>query len=191
VPNPNRIHPWYAIRVRSNFELMAAAGLRGKGYEPFVPMYRARRRWSDRVKHVELPLFPGYVFCRFDVTQRLPILTAPGVVAIVSIGRDPVSLDESEIAAIHTVIASGLPAVPWPYLAIGNRVLIEDGPLEGVEGVVTTIKKQQRLLVSVTMLQRSVAVEVDRLLVRPIKPQGVNRNQPPETPLPDGEATRF
>ena len=161
-------HPWYAIRVKSKFEAIASAGLTGKGYEPFLPIYRARRRWSDRVKELNLPLFPGYVFCRFDAGTRLPILTTPGVMSVVSYGREPVVIDEAEIAAVRAIIASGLPAVPWPFLREGHRVLIEEGPLTGVEGIILSVKKELRLIVSVTMLQRSVGVEIDRAWVRPV-----------------------
>ena len=165
-----REHPWYALRVKSKFEAVASAGLSGKGYQPFLPLYRARRRWSDRVKQMELPLFPGYVFCRFDAGTRLPILTTPGVISVVGYGREPVALEEREIAAVRAIIASGLPAIPWPYLRAGNRVLIEEGALRGVEGIVLSLKKETRLIVSVTMLQRSVGVEIDRAMVRPLTP---------------------
>ncbi len=164
-------HPWYAIRVRSKYEAVTSASLTGKGYEPFLPLYRARRRWSDRMKEMDLPLFPGYVFCRFDAGTRLPIMKSPGVIAVVGYGREPVPLDEKEIAAIRAIIASGLPAIPWPYLKKGERVLIEWGPLAGVEGIVLSVKKELRLIVSVTMLQRSVGVEIDRAWVRPISPR--------------------
>ena len=163
--------PWYAVRVKSKFETIASAGLSGKGYQPFLPLYRARRRWSDRVKQLDLPLFPGYVFCRFDAGARLPILTTPGVMSVVGYGREPVPVDEGEIAAVRAIIASGLPAIPWPYLRTGNRVLIEEGPLAGIEGIVLSLKKELRLIVSVTMLQRSVGVEIDRAWVRPLAPR--------------------
>ena len=163
-------HPWYAIRVKSKFEAVASAALSGKGYEPFLPLYRSRRRWSDRVKQVNLPLFPGYVFCRFDVGTRLPVLTTPGVISVVGYGREPVAIDEGEIAAVRAIIASGLPAMPWPFLRTGNRVLIEEGPLGGIEGIVLSMKKECRLIVSVTMLQRSMGVEIDRAWVRPLSP---------------------
>ena len=169
----NKEYPWYAIRVKSKFETVTSAGLAGKGYEPFLPLYTARRRWSDRVKQLELPLFPGYVFCRFDVNARLPVLTTTGVISVVGYGREPVAIDEGEIAAVRAIIASGLPAVPWPFLRAGNRVLIEQGPLAGIEGIVLSMKKECRLIVSVTMLQRSMGVEIDRAWVRPLSPTQV------------------
>jgi len=160
---------WYAIRVQSKFENLASATLRGKGYEEFLPLYSCRRRWSDRVKILDLPLFPGYLFCRFDVQDRLlPILTTPGVVSILGVGKTPVPVEDGEIEAIKTVLRSGLGAQPWPFLGVGSRVYVEGGPLAGVEGVITNTDKIYRLVVSVSLLQRSVAVEIDRGWARPI-----------------------
>jgi transcription antitermination factor NusG len=158
-----RLYPWYAIRVRSKFETVASAMLRGKGYEEFLPVYRSSRCWSDRVKLLDLPLFPGYLFCRLDVNGRLlPILTTLGVICIVGAGKTPVAVSEDEIAVVQAVIRSGLPAQPWPFLKVGGRVYIERGPLAGIEGIVTNTDKKFRLVVSLTLLQRSVAVEIDR-----------------------------
>jgi transcription antitermination factor NusG len=162
-------HPWYAIRVQSRFEAVASAILRGKGYEEYLPVYRSRRRWSDRVKQIDLPLFPGYFFCRLDVCGRLlPVLTTPGVIAIVGVGKTPIPVAEDEIDAIQAVLRSGLAAQPWPFLNVGEKVLIERGPFAGVEGIVLTTERKYRLVVSVAILQRSVAVEIDRDWARPI-----------------------
>ena len=157
----NRSHPWFALRVRSRYENTVATILGGKGYEWFLPLYKSRRPWSDRIKEIQLPLFPGYVFCRFNVQKRLPILTTPGVVAIVGIGKCPIPVDDGEIAAIQATVRSGLPSRPWPFLEIGQRVRVEYGPLCGLEGILVDLKGQHRLVLSVNLLQRSVAVEVD------------------------------
>jgi len=159
---------WYAVRVRSNREWTVAAAARGKGIEEFVPRYRVRRQWSDRVREVELPLFAGYVFCRLDVRQRLPVLTIPGVVGFVGTREGPLPVEEEEIAALQRVASSGAPAAPWPYLQVGQRVRITRGPLRGLEGLLAVVKSDYRLVVSVTLLQRSVAVEVDRDAIVPI-----------------------
>jgi transcription antitermination factor NusG len=152
---------WFALRIKPQREKIVASALRSKGYEEFLPLYRCRRRWSDRIKEMDLPLFPGYVFCRFDVHSRLPILVTPGVLLIVGVGKTPSPVDDSEIAALQSIVKSGLQAEPWPFLKIGQRVRIEHGSLEGVEGILVAIKKPYRLVVSVTLLQRSVAVEID------------------------------
>jgi transcription antitermination factor NusG len=163
--NPGR---WFAIRVKPRAERVIATLLNHKGYEEFLPLYKERRRWSDRYKWVELPLFPGYVFCRLMSESRLPILTIPGVLHFVGIGKAPASIDDAEVAAIQATMRSGLSVEPWPYLAVGQRVRVEEGPLCGVEGLLIEARKQDRIVVSVTLLQRSVAVEIDRSWVRPL-----------------------
>ena len=160
---------WYALQIRSKLASVVSATLRGKGYEEFLPLYRSRRQWSDRIKELEIPLFPGYLFCRFDVSDRLlPILTTPGVIGIVGAGKIPVPVDDGEIEAIRMVLRSGLAAQPWPFLSVGSKVYIEGGPLAGLEGIITNGDKIYRLVVSVSLLQRSVAIEIDREWARPI-----------------------
>lgn len=161
--------PWYGIHVRSKQEKLVSATLEGKGYESFLPLYRSGRAWSDRSKELDLPLFPGYTFCRLDVGGRLmPVLTTPGVISIVGAGKLPVPIAASELDTVRAVIKSGLPVLPWPSLTAGTRVLIERGPLAGIEGVILRTEKRWRLLVSISLLQRAVSVEVDREWVRPI-----------------------
>jgi transcription antitermination factor NusG len=164
----NGSHPWFALRVRSRYENTVATILGGKGYEWLLPRYKSRRPWSDRIKEIQLPLFPGYIFCRFDLQHRLPILTTPGVVTVVGIGKRPVPIDDAEITAIQAAVRSGLPSRPWPFLQIGQRVRVEYGPLCGLEGILVDFKGRRRLVLSVNLLQRSVAVEVDGAWVIPI-----------------------
>ena len=161
---------WFALRVRSNCEKTVAAIARNKGFEEFLPLYQCRHRWSDRTKSVDLPLFPGYVFCRIDPNVRLPILTIPGAMQFIGIGKVPVPIDDSEIAAIQTAVRSGLPAEPWQHLSIGQIVRLEDGPLAGLEGILIETRRQYRIVVSVSLLQRSVAVEIERNWVTPLGP---------------------
>ena len=162
--------PWYALQVRPRFEKVIASTLLNKGYEGFLPLYRHRSRWSDRMKEVELPLFPGYFFCRFDMNKRLPILVTPGVMHIIGIGKTPHPVDEEEIAALQSIVFSGLQAEPRSYLNLGERVRIEIGPLSGTEGILVALKGSKRLVVSVSLLQRSVSVEIDESWVVPIDP---------------------
>lgn len=159
---------WYAVHVRSRFESQMSTLLRRKGYEEFLPTYRCTHRWSDRAKELDLPLFPGYLFSRFDARERLPILKSPGVVAIVGLGKTPIPIPDEEIEAIRAIVRSGLPAEPWTNLTIGSRVFIEGGPLAGLEGIVAKVDKRFRLIVSVSLLQRSVGVEIERSWVRPV-----------------------
>jgi transcription antitermination factor NusG len=160
--------PWFALQVRSRYERNVANFLDGKGYEWFLPTYKSRRRWSDRMKEVELPLFPGYIFCRFNPHDRLPILKTPGMISIVGTARVPTAVDDAEIAALRTLVTSGLPRQPWPYLEVGQRVRIEHGALEGMEGILLQHKGGDRLILSVTLLQRSVAAEIDSTWVVPV-----------------------
>ena len=123
------IYPWYALRVRGRQEKNVAGALCEKGYEVFLPQYRSRRKWSDRIKELDLPLFPGYLFCRFDVTRRLPILVTSGVLEVVSMGKRIVPVEEQEVQAVQSIVISNLSAEPWPYLRVGQWVRIESGPL--------------------------------------------------------------
>jgi transcription antitermination factor NusG len=145
------------------------------------------RRWSDRVKEVEVPLFPGYLFCRMNPHNRLPVLTTPGVIQIVGVGKTPIPVEEEEIAAIQRVGKSGLPTMPWPYMEVGHVARIADGPLRGLTGIVVKIKSGTKLVLSVSLLQRSVAVELDRDWISGVHPvrQIANDTQPGRpTPLP-------
>ena len=164
--------PWYALQVRPRFEKMIATNLLNKGYEGFLPLYRKRSRWSDRIKEIQLPLFSGYLFCRFDVNKRLPILKTPGVIQVVGIGKVPHPVEDSEIKALQSIVISGLQAEPRSYLNIGQKVRVEVGPLAGIEGILTAIKGSNRLIVSVSLLQRSVSVEIDESWVIPVSAPG-------------------
>jgi transcription antitermination factor NusG len=154
--------PWFALKVRTGYEQLVAAGARNKGFEEFLPLYESRRLWSDRFKTVRLPLFPGYVFCRFAPERRLPLLTIPGVQGLVSFGRNPTPVDEADIRAIQTATRSGVLCAPWPYLETGQRVRIKCGPLAGLEGILLQVQEQHRIVLSITLLKRSVVVEIER-----------------------------
>jgi transcription antitermination factor NusG len=162
--------PWFALQVRTRQEAGVAQQLNGQGYEQFLPLYKFRKRWSDRIKEVDAPLFPGYLFCRFNPQDRLPILKTPGVIQVVGFNNGPAAVDESEIQSIQTLVAAGAPHQPWPFLVTGERVRIESGPLLGLEGILIDVKRSHRLILSVTLLQRSVAVEIDSALVTAISP---------------------
>jgi transcription antitermination factor NusG len=160
--------PWFALRLRSNYERVAGVHLRERGYDQFAPSYQVEKRWSDRTKRTELFLFPGYIFCRFDPNNRLPILTVPGVVEVVGFGKTPQHIPDAEIERVRRMIESGVLVTPYPYMEVGQAVLIEHGPLSGVEGILAEVKGKTRLVVSVNLLRRSVSAEVDRNSIRPI-----------------------
>lgn len=152
---------WYAIRVRSRFERSVSGQLEQKGYEQFLPMYWSRRLWSDRVKVLQLPLFGGYLFCRFDVDKRLPILQTPGVINVVGKGKVPYPVDLTQIENIRAAVNSGQNVQPWPRLDLGERVRVEFGPLRGIEGTLLRYKNATQLILAIDLMQRAIAVEVE------------------------------
>jgi len=154
--------PWFAIRTRAKHEKVAATILANKGFEQYLPVYRRRRRWSDRIVESDQPLFPGYFFCRFDPKKRLPILTTPNVVSIVGFSNEPAPVPDSEIEAVQAVLRSGLATEPCPFLREGQAIRVQRGALEGLEGILVKKKSEWRMVVSVTMLHRSLSVEIDR-----------------------------
>jgi len=169
VLRPRTDSQWYAVRVRSNYERNVSTVLDHKGVEQFVPTYRSRRIWADRIKTLDLPLFPGYVFCRIPLDERNVVVTTEGVVGLVSCGRVPIPVSEQEIEAIRTVVQSQAQAEPWPFLRIGQTVRICHGAMSGLEGILVRVKNSWRLVISVTLLERSVAVEIDAAFVSPMQ----------------------
>jgi len=157
---------WYALTTKPRYERATARHLRSKGFEELAPVYRTRRRWSDRFQEIEHQLFPGYVFCSFTFEQRLHVLATPGVRSIVGFGKQPAPVDDAEIAAIRRIVDSRAPAWPWPYLRVGQRVRIQDGCLRGLAGTLVRENDLWRVVVNVELLQRAVAVEIDRDMLR-------------------------
>lgn len=160
--------PWYAIVVRSNAEKRVATALDTRGYSSYLPLYRLRSHWSDRMKTMDRVLFPGYIFCRFDASLRASITGVPGIVDIVRFGSQFVSIPDDEIEAVRRFVGSGLAAMPWPYLKRGDRVRIVRGALTGIEGILCQTKTEFRVVISVSLLQRSVAVHIDRECIEPV-----------------------
>jgi transcription antitermination factor NusG len=161
---------WFALQVRTRWESSTAVLLSGKGYQTLLPTYQTKKRGKGRVKQMSAPLFPGYVFCQFDALKRLPVLITPGVISVVRRGQVPLPVNDSEIAAIQTIVMSGYQAEPWPYLEVGQRIRIENESLNGLEGILINFKGNNRIVVSVSLLRRSVALEIDRDCVRPVAP---------------------
>ena len=158
---------WYAVRVKSRCEKMVSEALRQKGYEEFLPLYWSRRRWSDRLKMIQLPLFSGYLFCRFSAASRVGVLATPGVVLVVGQGRTPIPIDTQEVESLRVAVNSGRNLGPWPRLEIGRTVRIEEGSLRGLEGVLLRFKGTDHLILGVQLLQRAVAVELPETWVAP------------------------
>ena len=151
---------WFAIRVRYQAEKVVLAALLSKGHEAFLPLHTVQRKWADRVKSVDAPLFPGYVFCRFGADRwDVPVITTPGVIGIVRTGSVPAPIPQAEIESIQTVLSRGLMVQSCPFEP-GVVVRITEGPLAGVRGTILEVKNQRRLLLSVTLLQRTVFVDL-------------------------------
>ena len=166
---PGAVLPWFALQVKFRHEKTVSQALRGKGYTEYLPLCRGRHHSGGRFQDVDLPLFPTYVFCRFDPLRRLPILMTPGVFSIVGTSSEPLPVDEGELGTVQRLIASGLHAEPWPFLQVGDPVYVEEGALRGTHGALQRVKNEYRLVISITLLQRSVAVEIDRASVRPAR----------------------
>jgi transcription antitermination factor NusG len=162
---------WYAVRVRPRNEKVISTALASKGLETFLPMYTARQRWADRWKVLELPLFSGYLFCRFDQNRRVPVLSTPGVLEVVGNRRVCLPVSEEEIALLQRVTAAGLKCEPLNHFTVGDRVRFVAGPLSGVEASVADLRKAPRLVVSVTLLQRSVLVNIESDWVESLEPR--------------------
>src|SRR5712664_3746800 len=154
-------HQWYAVCTRHQHEKNAARILEYKEFEVFLPLYKARHRWKDRIKEVSVPLFPGYLFVREGLKRWLAILTTPGVSSIVSCGDQPAAIPFSEIEGIKRVVESTLRVEPHPFLKSGDWVRVKYGPIAGVEGILLRKKNVARLVLSVELLGKSAAVEVD------------------------------
>jgi transcription antitermination factor NusG len=152
---------WYAAHTRHQHEKLVASMLAKKGFEVFLPLYSEVRQWRDRQKRVELPLFSCYVFLRGDLDRRLSILTTPGVHGMVASAGKLAGIPEEEIEAVRSAVANRVKLEPYPFLKCGDLVRVKSGALKGVEGFLVRKKGQARLIISVSLLERSVAAEVD------------------------------
>lgn len=157
--------PWYAIYTRHQHEKTVAQILKSKGFEVFLPLYGAAHRWKDRTKVVSLPLFPCYVFLRGGLERRLDIVTTPGIYALVSTAGQPAAIPAIELEAVRRAVESTLRVEPHPFLKCGDWVRVKCGPLAGYQGILIRKKNLYRLVLSVEMLGKAAAVEIDAFLV--------------------------
>jgi transcription antitermination factor NusG len=172
---------WWAIYTRHQHEKVVTEMLSAKGFEVFLPLYDSIRRWKDRQKLLSLPLFPGYVFVRGGLRQRLQVVSTPGVHTILSHGERVAIIPENEIEAIRRTIEGRLRVEPHPFLQCGDRVRVSRGALQDVEGILVRKKNQFRLVLTVEMLAKSVAVEIDATDVRPVAKSPGMAQIPPST----------
>ena len=153
---------WYAAYTAPRHEKKIAEQLRDRSIESFLPLYETMRRWKNGRHKVQLPLFPGYVFVHIPLREKLSVLKLPSVVRLVGFNGQPLPLSDDEVAAIQTCLNRGSKLAPHPFLAVGKRVRIIRGPLEGLEGIVVRKKSQCRFVISLELIQRSVAVDVEQ-----------------------------
>lgn len=166
---------WHALYTRHQHEKVVAQALSGKGFEVFLPQYRTVRKWKDRQKEIVLPLFPNYVFIQGGLDRILSIVTTPGVHSLVSWGGRPAEIPWNEIEAVRRLVESSLPLEPHPFLKCGDLVRIKSGALEGIEGILVRKTRGVRLVLSVEMLFRSAAVEVDVNMVERVSEAAAHR----------------
>jgi transcription antitermination factor NusG len=158
---------WYALYTCPRHEKRVAEQIQQRRISCFLPLYRSVRRWKDRRKELELALFPGYVFVRVALQDRLKVLQLPSVVRFVSFNGHPVPLPEAEIESLRRGLDGCVRMAPHPYLQVGRRVRVSNGPMAGLQGILHRRKEGLRLVVSIEMLMRAVAVEVDEADVEP------------------------
>lgn len=157
--------PWHALYTRHQHEKVTARALAHKGFDVFLPLYNASHRWKDRTKKLSLPLFPCYLFFRGGLDRRVDILSTPGVHCLVRSGEGIAMIPDGEMDAVRQVVEGCFPAEPYPFLQKGDRVRIKHGALTGLEGILVRQKDRFRLVLSVELLHRSIAVEIDAAAV--------------------------
>ena len=152
---------WYATYTNARHEKYVSRQLSERGIECYLPTYHSVRRWKDRRKELDLPLFPGYVFVYLSIKDRLRVVQIPGVVRFVSFSGSPAPLESQEIESLKNALSSGIDAEPHPYLKVGRRVRVKHGPLAGMEGILVRKKDKFRVVISLDLIMRSVAAEVE------------------------------
>ena len=152
---------WYALYTAPRHEKTVARLIEGYGVDCFLPRYRSVRRWKDRRKELELVLFPSYVFVRMALENRLIVLQLPGAVRLVTFNGQPAALPDQEIESLRNRLSGDCRIEPHPYLRVGRRVRVRSGPMQGLEGILQRIREHCRVIFSVDLIMRSIAVEVD------------------------------
>jgi len=152
---------WYAAYTSANHEKRVATQLSERSVDQFLPTYTSVRKWKDRRVTLDLPLFPGYVFVRLALRDRLRVLQVPGVAKLVGFGGIPAALPDADIEGLRSGLVSGIHAEPHPFLTAGRKVRVKHGPMTGLQGILVRRKSRTRLVVSVELIQRAMAIEID------------------------------
>ena len=159
---------WYAAYTSANHEKRVAEQLGVRNVEHFLPLYASVRRWKDRRVTLQLPLFPGYVFVRMALRDRLKVQQVPGLARLVGFNGEPVPLEDQEVACLRRALSAGLKTAPHPYLTFGRRVRITTGPLAGREGILRRRNSSLRVVLSLELIQRSILVDVSAESIEPV-----------------------
>jgi transcription antitermination factor NusG len=172
ISGTTELSEWFAFRVRPRHEKQVSIALREKGFTEFLPLYKSNRQWADRTKVVEMPLFPGYIFCSSKRSSIVAVLMTSGVIDVVRAGTHPLPADKEEIEALQKTVRVNVPLEAWPYTEAGESgsFSIVRGPLSGLTGILVEVRHSQRLILSVNLLRRSVLVEVHPDWVAPYAP---------------------
>jgi transcription antitermination factor NusG len=174
---------WFAVQTRPRHEKRVAAEVRARALEEFLPVHRCRNRWKNGVvADVDLPLFPCYLFVRVSPSERMRLLSLPGVIGFAVTSARPTALPQTDIEALQA-LSLVYRAEPHPFLRTGDRVRLVAGPLTGMEGILTRRKQELRVVLSLDFIMRSVAVEVSEFDIEPIGPR-------PSRPLVSVESFR-
>lgn len=160
LPHEYFLPRWYAIYTSANHEKRVGQQLSERQIENFVPLYESSRRWKDRRVTLQMPLFPGYLFVRLALRDRLSVVQIAGVARLVGFNGTPTALAEEEIVALQTGLRSGMKAQPHPFLTVGRSVRVNDGPFSGLTGILIRRKGKSRVVVSIQLLRQSIAIEV-------------------------------
>lgn len=167
---------WYAAYTYPRHEKAVLKQLESNSIEAFLPVFITENRWKDRRVQIQNPLFPGYVFTRINLSERTRVLAVPGVIRMLSFNGIPAPIDDSEIEAVRICIERGAALEPYPFLEIGDRVRVRSGVLEGLEGLISRCKDERRLIVPISLINQSVAVEIDVQFLEPLDTEGVSRH---------------
>jgi transcription antitermination factor NusG len=165
--NPEDLR-WYAARIRANHEKRVAERMAHRNIEHLLPLYSSPRQWKDRKVSLLMPLFPGYLFVRLCVRDRLRVLEVPGVAGFVGTRSKAVPLADEEIRAIQGCVNAESRITPHPYLSVGNRVRVRSGPFCGIEGIIVRTNNKARLVISLSLIQSSASLEIDQFELEPV-----------------------
>jgi len=170
---------WYALRIRTRSEKLSSIVLEAKGYQVFFPTYTLPHRQVNRTVERDHPLFPGYLFCRLVPNATGKMVSSPGVICVVGFGGQPVPVSDSEIEGVRAMLKTGVATQPWRYIPAGTNVRVRSGPLDGTQGILVSGNDSRRLVVSITILQRSVAAVLsDDTMLEPLRRQTGPRFDP-------------